>query len=306
MRIVASLTTLPKRLPFIHKTVDCILAQSHPVDVVYLNIPYETKKGEKYQIPDDFYVNEPRVKIIRGKDHGPITKIYPTLFHETDPETLIVTFDDDVLIHQDVIKILLAKHYLHPNACLSFSGWCIGSFPFYLEYASKNEQDVKCDWLQGVHAVMYPRKYFNTAVLLDYHLDGAPVPRSAIINDDIWLSIHVIRNGADLISINKRPKNYFKSMSHGKLDAISGRGLNFQIGTEIIELCAHFKQRGIFHRSFDAKHSILIYFLPVFVILIGIILLFNRYVKNWPLRIFLFLVILLVLYNTVFNIIAIG
>jgi len=306
MRVVASLTTLPKRLPYLHKTVDCILKQSYPLDMIYLCIPYKTRKGEEYNIPEDFYSNNNRVKIIRGLDYGPITKIYPTLFHEHDPNTLIITFDDDVKVHPDVVKILVDKHRVHPNACLSFSGWCVGEFPFYLQYASTNTKDVRVDWLQGVHAVLYQRRFLNEQSLLDYTIEGKKVPKSAFMNDDIWLSVHVLRNGAECKSINKRPLDYFTALSHRRLDSISGRGLNFEIGTEIINLCIYFTRLGIFRESFSAKHSVILYFLPAILILLTIVLLLQRYTSNWGLRLSILAVSILILYNIVFNTIAAG
>ena len=306
MRIVASLTTLPKRLPFIYNTINSILTQTYPVDMIYINIPYKTKSGEKYMIPDNFYNDNPRVKIIRSQDYGPITKIYPTLHFEKDPDTLIITFDDDVNIKNTVVEILLEKHRQYPDACLSFSGWCVGKFPFYLQYANTNKKDVEVDWLQGVHSVLYPRKYLNSATLLDYSLDGKKVPKEVIVNDDVWLSVHVMRNNARCISINKRPRDYFQTLEHKKLDAISLRGMSFEIAGEIIRLCQYFSKTGDFKRACGAQYSMLVHFIP-FLIAWGIIaLLVFKYLKNPVIKLLILIVTLIVLYNIAFSEVAQG
>ncbi len=63
------------------------------------NIPFMCKKtGEEYIIPDwlDELVSE-KFKIYRTLDYGSITKILPTILRINDPETIIITVDDDLI-----------------------------------------------------------------------------------------------------------------------------------------------------------------------------------------------------------------
>jgi hypothetical protein len=161
MRVVASLTTLPKRIKYIRPVIRSLVSQSHILDRIYLNIPYITLSGEKYNVPKDFLSSYSLVHINRCIDYGPATKLIPTLYLETDPKTIIITFDDDTIVHKDVVRILLSKSRVYPNACLSFSGWCVGSFPFYCQVALDNRTDVYADWIQGVHSIMYKRAFLN-------------------------------------------------------------------------------------------------------------------------------------------------
>ena len=45
-----------------------------------------------------------KIKIFRTEDLGPATKLIPTVERITDPETIIIVCDDDLVYHPDMIK----------------------------------------------------------------------------------------------------------------------------------------------------------------------------------------------------------
>ena len=76
----------------------------------------------------------------------PITKLIPVLKLENDPETIIITFDDDILLDKKVVKILYSKMKQYKNKCVvGFSGVCVGFFPFFFQFVVDNEKDVDVD-----------------------------------------------------------------------------------------------------------------------------------------------------------------
>ena len=171
MRIVGSLTTIPSRIEQIEKTLLSISNQSYKLDAVYFYIPYLCLREDSgYQIPDTLtnYCH-----IIRGQDYGPITKIVGALISEHDPDTIIITFDDDKIYPEELVKKLVSKHRIKPDCAIGSSGFKIGTFPFYIsmtfnEY-SRNKHwyafDVgnlgeKVDVLLGSPGVLYVRKFF--------------------------------------------------------------------------------------------------------------------------------------------------
>ena len=107
MRIVGSITTIPDRISLIEAVLDSILSQTRPLDCLYLNIPNISKKGKQYRIPE--FLKIKNLVLNRCEDYGPITKLLPVLDIETDPDTYIVTFDDDRIVHRDVVKIITKK-----------------------------------------------------------------------------------------------------------------------------------------------------------------------------------------------------
>jgi hypothetical protein len=48
-------------------------------------------------------------------DYGPATKLIPTLLEETDPDTIIVTVDDDVVYHPDVLQDMVEGMMQYPD-----------------------------------------------------------------------------------------------------------------------------------------------------------------------------------------------
>lgn len=221
-RIVYSLTTIPSRMCGIEKTVYKIIKKLKHCDKFYLNIPYETSKSKlPYTIPDNFLSSlEPcyleKIEINRCEDYGPITKLIPTLLKETHPTTLIVTFDDDVRLKKDISEILIQKHYQYPTACLSFSGFCVGTFPFLWQFAVTNKRDLHCDWIQGVHCITYPRGMININDLMMWKTH-------IFKHDDHRISSFLSHKNIDRISICHSPSDYFyldKDMA--RTDAISG------------------------------------------------------------------------------------
>jgi hypothetical protein len=198
MRIVGSMTTIPERISKIKKVIQSILNQTRKLDLLYLNIPYISKKGLKYKIP--YYLQDKEyIKINRCEDYGPITKLLPTLDVETDPETYIITFDDDRLVHKDVVKIIERKIKKYPDAVLSFSGWNVGFFPFYLQCLDNNIQDVEVDWVQGCHSITYPRKVINK----NKYLESFPEISLLSKHDDHKLSAYLELQTVKKISINQ-------------------------------------------------------------------------------------------------------
>ena len=98
-------------------------------DAIYLNVPYTNKRtGEAYVIPT-FLDNWPRLIINRFEtDYGSLSKLVPVLTKETDPDTIIITVDDDRLYKPQTISYL-AWHSEHDsNIAWGLSGW---SFMWY-------------------------------------------------------------------------------------------------------------------------------------------------------------------------------
>ncbi len=95
MRVVASLTTSPSRIHMLGPTLTSLDHQTRPPDAIILNLPDVFQRtGEAYSVPAWIQRNHPRVVINRsGADHGPATKLIPTLLLETDAYILVV--DDD-------------------------------------------------------------------------------------------------------------------------------------------------------------------------------------------------------------------
>lgn len=192
VRVVATLSTLPKNLEHLRDSLDSLLAQSHPLDQIYLNIPNgKSRRGDtSYYVPE--YVKEyfPRVKVLRTADYGPLTKLLPALEVEDDPDTIVITVDDDRSYHPDTVKTLLKYAKEDPSAAFGMCGWSMAPYfkgidviPTYLPWEFLRRPDGRyVDVLQAVCGNVYRRKFFP-----DLELLANPEPR-CLTTDDIWIA----------------------------------------------------------------------------------------------------------------------
>ena len=276
MRIVASLTTIPSRIQKIEPIINSLQNQSAvKFDNIYLNIPISFK-GQKYVIPS-FLDKYNTLKILRcERDYGPITKLVPVLDVEKDADTIIITFDDDSMPSPNVLKIFISKAKRYPNCALSFSGWCIGKFPFYLELLGDNTEDTRVDWIQGTHGILYHRRFINKEEFLTYPY---PDDKNFFKNDDHWISYYLEKNNIKRVSIGYTYKDYFKNTDICKVDAISGN-YSFEFFKEVLDISFYLKNLGVYYISINTyKSAIFKLVLMLVLIVILSILIFKQIIK---------------------------
>jgi len=194
MKKIVSFTTIPSRIENINKTIDSIQNQTIKPDIMYVCIPYKCRRQEKkeYIIPEFIkeYIN---VKIIRTKyDYGPSMKLLPVLEHEKDPESIIITIDDDHIYSKEFIKTLINYSKIYPDSALGFNGWNVKPLINRKKYEFINKtmsEPTGADVLEGYGGVLYKRKFFNEEI---FRYEG--FPEIAFNVDDVWISAHLAKN----------------------------------------------------------------------------------------------------------------
>jgi len=210
MRVVGTLTTIPSRLLHIEKTLEHIKNQSRILDDIYLTIPKISLKGKEYPNVPEHYNNYCRVVRIE-KDYGPVTKILGALYQEKDPETIIISFDDDQLYPSNLVELYLNKIQLYPDAALGQIGFCVGQFPFYFNghlntkkhhwfiLPEGSEVDILC----GYSSVLYYRKFFPKLENLEKEFLWYPMKyKSLRMQDDIFISSYLSSLNHKRVSID--------------------------------------------------------------------------------------------------------
>ncbi|MFT5125260.1 MAG: hypothetical protein ACI9QL_003414 [Candidatus Omnitrophota bacterium] len=190
MRIVGTLSTSPSRIVHLPQLLEALWSQTLLPDAVYLNLPERFRNAESYIIPDALLA-EPRLTILRPpEDFGPVMKILPTLEVETDPDTLLITLDDDVIYPPDMIAALHAAAEANPEAAFGGKGF---DFTEDLQHVLQIRGDrVPCHVLQGYGACAYRRRHLDRA-RLEQTLAGQPEAFRS--SDDVLLSNHLASNG---------------------------------------------------------------------------------------------------------------
>jgi hypothetical protein len=230
MKIVGCLTTLPKRMIHLKETLESIKNQTQPLDILYLNIPWETQKGEKYDLDklqkmlDEVDFNF-KVGILRCKDFGSITKIIPVLEIETDPETMIITFDDDMVYDSSLVELLVKGSNKFPKAVIGTGGWIVGSFPFL--YHSAHDKERKVDWLEGRTSILYRREFFgeyNEIIKMINNNCDDLFPENLKLHDDHILA-YLTQKAPKMVVPGR--KKLVERMNVRHIDSISGNAIKY-------------------------------------------------------------------------------
>jgi hypothetical protein len=111
-RFVVSLTTSPTRIKKMDEIIQNIMEQTVKPNKIHLNVPHFFKRnGEQYDqtIIDDLVKKYPLLQINRCEDKGPVSKIYPTLEHEKNDETIIIIIDDDMKYENKLFEKLISQ-----------------------------------------------------------------------------------------------------------------------------------------------------------------------------------------------------
>lgn len=282
MRLVGSMTTLPDRINNLIPTIKSVLYQSEPLDILYINLPIKTLKNKSYIIPDLFLHNfkglYTEIIINRcSKDFGPITKLAPVLDIETDNNTYIFTFDDDMIYHRNAVKKLKEKIKQYPYSCLCFSGVCCGSFPFYYQAAINNKKDCLVDWIEGVHICVYRRSFFEKCDELISFGDDLPIRECLLMNDDHKISVYLANKNIDRISIGAKTTDYIFKGPYTYENSLSSRLLTLWM--EHYRIIKYFMNIGLYNKQYKITRSI--GFSVIFILFLIIIMLKSNeyYVK---------------------------
>ena len=259
MRVVVSLSTIPSRVSHLAKVLNSLLDQTYPIDQIYLNIPYWSTR-ENCPYPD--LTSSSRIKIIRCEDYGPITKLIPVLQVEKNPETIIITVDDDVQYNNKQVEKLVYWAQKYPDSAIGSGGVIAGSgINFFGKIISPN-QLTSVSVIEGVTGCAYRRKFF-TSDILDY--TGAP--KEAFYHDDFWISGHLARKGIPRLV---HPDTESAGGSLGLQNGLSSNMFIFLL--RLLPLVFYFQEKGYFNEPQVAPvWTIFGYW--IFIILLFIILL---------------------------------
>lgn len=227
MRVVGSITTIPGRTAKLLRTLRSLHSQDYPLDAIYLGIPKESRRL-KQPYPDFSDEIKQLCTIVPcDYDYGPCTKIVGGLIAEDDPDTIIITFDDDVIYSPTLISQILLYHHKYPNAAIGSSGILLKfGFPFYSTISNCNgnwnrmtgpklpKEGRSVDALCGFSAVLYIRKFFPPrSELHDKFLKYPLMDDDVYFNDDIMISAFL-----SLSKIDRRVVPNIPIVNEGKID----------------------------------------------------------------------------------------
>jgi hypothetical protein len=220
--IIGGMTTIPSRINDLKKTIDSIKQQTVKIDKLILTIPYELKRNkEKYEIPK--WIEEDEfIHIIRMNDFGPVCKLLGALEYTKEPETIIITFDDDTIYSDDTVKNLIIGHLIKPNAAFATSSLQFrmikGNPEFKTQYIAGPTRI-----LEGWGGALYKRSFFSKDIN-----EMLPNSYHCFFSDDLIISNYLRKKSVPLIKVRRPKKLEVRSISN--IDALrtGANGLTYK------------------------------------------------------------------------------
>ena len=221
-RVVATLTTLPGRYEKLKEALLSLHAQSRPLDAIYLTLPAKVTRLNLTYPPLPESITKLCTIVNVPIDYGPITKLLGALTKEDDPNTLIISVDDDMIYAPDLVGKLLSNAQLQPRSAIASGGYTFNhSFCHFMLYHNKfpwlngwtfphvPADGKRVEQLYGCSGVLYKRSYFEN---YDKLIALSQLTNDTFLNDDVvisaWLAkqkipIYVFPNFSPCQELNK-------------------------------------------------------------------------------------------------------
>lgn len=230
--VVVSLTSFPAAISYVVPTVKSILAGSVLPDKVVLYLTFSQFEGGK--LPEDLKELEDSNPIFEIRNYDSEIRSYRKLIPALKdfPDAVIVTVDDDVDYHKDMLKDLLDLHDKLPDCVLAHRAKLMKPGKPYKKWRKyrwyhflfkrihagfKNIQT-------GVGGVLYPPHTLRED-MLDEKLFRGMAPTT----DDIWFWAAAVANGRKIVPV---PFGHNKPKGVGKPKHLSLKTVNFKSGTD--------------------------------------------------------------------------
>jgi hypothetical protein len=193
--LVVSLTTSPTRIGQIKPMLDSVMAQTYKPDRIILNLPKVFgRTGDMFALPlPDFITNNPLIQVNFCDDIGPATKIISSLPLVSNPNTYIISVDDDTYYPPYLFGLYMKYTRLFPDCIITGSTFIENTdrlerrwFRNIVNQKIPRFTGKLADLLEGFSGVLYRRDYFSQELLSDFykHLNV----KSCRLGDDFYLS----------------------------------------------------------------------------------------------------------------------
>lgn len=260
MRVVATLTTMPDRYNKVVRTIESLRNQSYQLDEIYLGLP-KTSRRLKIDYPP---ATEDMLKIctiVECTDFGPITKLLGGILSEDDPNTIIISFDDDMIYPNTIVESLVNHHKVYPNSAIGSSGMLLtyscpmcaitpneDNFLYRISKFSVPDEGRKVDSIYGYPGALYVRKFFPSKDNLEQDFLNY-----SLIDDDMFMNDDIVISG--YLSLQSIDRRIFPNMP--PVDFVYDNGVRVRTDNEISYNLDKFFQR--MNRSIEKCKSLNMY-----------------------------------------------
>lgn len=205
-KYIVSLTSFPARIDDIWISIETILRQSFKPDMIILWLAEEQFPDK--QLPESLRKLEKRGLSIQYCDDLRSHKKY---YHSMKnyPEANIITLDDDLYYHRDVLKNVVELHQQHPGMIctnrahkLTFSNNTLNSYRKW-KYNVTDKQPSHLLVQTGGAGTLYPPGSLDTAAF-----DKKLIRELCFHADDLWLKSMAYLNNTLIVTNGKYNKDF--------------------------------------------------------------------------------------------------
>lgn len=231
-KITVSLTSYPKRINNVSKTITTVLKQTLKPDNVVLWLSYEQFKDKEDNLPDDLInLKQYGLTIKWCKDIKSYKKLIPALVEYRGD--IIITVDDDIYYPFDLVEnlyfsYLKDKNSIHANRIkrLKLIKGKIKAENSAKLYAIKYDKPSYLNKITGCGGVLYPPDCFSDLVFKD-DIFMKLIPTQ----DDVWFWAMAVLNGYKIeqvqgFDISLIPVDGSQKTGLSKINRKSSSGIN--------------------------------------------------------------------------------
>lgn len=231
-QVVISLTSFPAAIGYATEAIKSLLKGSILPDKIVLYVTLAQFEGKR--LPDELLRLQSENPIFEIRDYERDIRSYRKLVPALKdfPDATIVTVDDDVHYHPDMLKTLLKWHERYPDSILAhrakkivlgkpYKKWM--KFRWY-HFLLKKIYKKPLIMQTGVAGVLYPPRSLR-ADMLEENIFTQLAPTT----DDIWFWAAAVANNRRIIPV---PFGYNKPKGLGKPKSISLKTFNFKAGED--------------------------------------------------------------------------
>ena len=225
-QIIVSLTSFPAALPYAAQAIRSVLEGSFLPDKIVLYLTAQQFPSGK--IPPDLHdlLNINSIFEVRfyNQTIRSYTKLIPAL--QDFPNDIVITIDDDVRYHKNMLKRLLSRHKKYPNAVIGhrvrriklnarYRKWkCYKRVSLLTRSFKPSYRNLQT----GVGGVLYPPHSLSEEMLKpDLFMQLAPTV------DDIWFWAAAVSKGTKIAPV---PFGFWRQPDLGKPSKVSLRSTN--------------------------------------------------------------------------------
>ena len=230
--VVVSMTSFPAAINYAVGAIRSLLAGNALPDrlILYVTLSQFGDEG----LPTELKELEKQNDIFEIRDYPVDIRSYRKLIPALSdfPDSIIVTVDDDVYYHPDMLGRLLKFHELFPDDIIAHRAKRIAIGKPYRKWRKFRwyhfiNQRIKRSTLNiqtGVGGVLYP-----PGALCKEMMDAELFTKLAPTADDIWFWAAAVTNGRKILPV---PFGFNKPKGLGKPRSLSLKTVNFKDGTD--------------------------------------------------------------------------